>query len=188
MKRLWTAVVLLIVTAVAGCGGGGGSSGSSPQPRSQKVTNAGVTIDVPTGWDTKDLTRPTGVAMATNEADLEAAAPTGPRFIARATPKDVPSAASLIRGINRSGFTGTPQVGSDTVDGRTATTVEWTQPVGGRNETTRLVVATLGRGLAYTFTMQAPQSLWQNDLETASNLEATLLSVKFDVDAIRAAG
>jgi hypothetical protein len=173
-----TTVLVLLALGLAGCGGG---SSHASAGASHRYTNAGVTIQVPPGWSTKSLTGPTGLVIAANNADLEAGAPGGPRLTARVGSRNETPPAELIGGINRSPFAA-PQVATTKVAGAPAATVEWTQAVDGTKETTRVVTASLSSDLAYTFTLEAPQSVWEANVST---LEAALSSVSIDFASLQ---
>ena len=178
---------IAIVLLCAGCGGSGGTpkaaSGSSAPPSGRRATNAGVSIVVPSGWEAGSLQEPPGLVLAANKADLSAAVPNGPRLEATLAGNDDPSPSDLIAGIDQASIVGSVETAETTIGGQPAVSVEFTQTVAGTTETTRTVVATIGPGQAYTFTLEAPQTQWQTNLST---LEGALGTTMFDTSTIPA--
>jgi hypothetical protein len=172
---LRSTLAAVVVAAAAGCGGGGHGSPGSPQ--SHVVTNAGFTIEAPAGWASDTFVSPPGVILAMKSGEFTVEAPSAARISAQAVPNAIPRAETLLLGINRSPYAAAPVVGQTTVDGHAATTTEWTQPVGGVNETRRVVAVSLGRGTACLIVLESPTSRWQSDRPA---LEAALASLKID--------
>ena len=174
-------VAIAIVLLCVGCGGSKGTQkaapGSSAAPSGQRATNGGVSIVVPPGWVAGSLQDPPGLVLAANKADLSSAVPNGPRLEATQVSGDDPSPSDLISGIDQASLAGSVATAEATVGGKPAVSVELTQTVAGTTETTRTVVATIGPGQAYTFTLEAPQAQWQSNL---SSLEGALATSMFE--------
>jgi hypothetical protein len=170
----------LVVAAAAGCGGSGHGSPSTLHA-AHRVANAGFTIEAPAGWASDTFVSPPGVILAVKAAEFTAEAPSAARISVQAVPSATPRAETLLLGINRAPYAAAPVVGQTTVDGHPATTTEWTQPVGGVNETRRVIAVSLARGTACLIVLEAPTSQWQSDRPV---LEAALASLKIDVATV----
>ena len=187
-RRFVALAIVAVVVVIAACGGGSShptaaTTASSQAPTGQRATYAGVTMLVPAGWAAGRLAQPNGLVIARNKDDLASSTPTGPRLEARLGAQQEPSGSDLVAGIDNTPFVGDVTTSETNVAGKPAASVEWTQAVDGANETTRTVVVSLDHQLAYVFTLQAPQNLWQ---ASRSTLDDALASLTIDANAVDA--
>jgi hypothetical protein len=117
--------------------------------------------------------------------DMLTKAPSGALFIARVAPKGVSGIAFTLPVSVNANFAGPVSESSTKVAGKHAVRVTYSTHAGGFVETIELVVVPLGGGLAYTFTLEAPQARWHR---AYPQLQQVLDSVRLDPTKIAKAG